>query len=110
MPLLAFYAFFAAVMYPLAGVLHPHGLQQALATVVPVGLHGLVKVRCGFPQWQRQWLSSFEGFALPHRRRTPARWRSACVPACLPSIMPQAVCPGKKAPLLPDSSGRSLAP
>lgn len=44
-PLLAFYAFFATVLYPVSGALHPHGLLAAVSGVVPTGLHGLVKVR-----------------------------------------------------------------
>lgn len=44
LPLVLFYAFFASVLYPAAGVLHPHGFYEALAPVLPVGLHGLLKV------------------------------------------------------------------
>lgn len=43
-PLLGFYVFFATVLYPLSGSLHPHGLLASLAGAVPAGLHGLVKV------------------------------------------------------------------
>jgi ATP:ADP antiporter, AAA family len=43
-PLIGFYIFFAAVLYPMHGVLHPHGLYESLSTVVPTGLHGLLKV------------------------------------------------------------------
>ena len=44
LPLVAFYAFFAAVLYPSSAWLHPHGFYAALAPVVPAGLHGLLKV------------------------------------------------------------------
>lgn len=43
-PLVAFYAFFAAVLYPTHGMLHPTGLvDAALSWGVPTGLMGLVK-------------------------------------------------------------------
>ena len=44
LPLVAFYALFAAVLYPSSAWLHPHGFYNALAPVVPAGLHGLLKV------------------------------------------------------------------
>lgn len=44
LPLVVFYAFFAAVLYPAAGVLHPHGFYEALAPMIPTGLHGLLKM------------------------------------------------------------------
>lgn len=44
LPLLAFYALFATVLYPAAGVLHPHGMYSRMAQYVPLGLHGLLKV------------------------------------------------------------------
>eukprot|EP00884_Botryococcus_braunii_P005587 jgi/Botrbrau1/15029/Bobra.320_2s0006.3 len=44
LPLVLFYAFFAAVLYPAAGVLHPHGFYDALAPMLPTGLHGLLKM------------------------------------------------------------------
>ncbi|KAK9820325.1 hypothetical protein WJX72_008977 [[Myrmecia] bisecta] len=43
-PLVAFYVFFVAVMYPASAWLHPHGMYEALASAVPVGLHGLLKM------------------------------------------------------------------
>ena len=44
-PLLAFYALFAAVLYPLAPALHPIPLMEAAMAAVPVpGLHGLFKM------------------------------------------------------------------
>ena len=44
-PLLAAYAGFALFLYPAADLLHPHGFTAALAPMLPVGLHGLLKVR-----------------------------------------------------------------
>jgi len=44
LPLVAFYALFATVLYPSSAWLHPHGFYAALAPVVPAGLHGLLKV------------------------------------------------------------------
>ena len=44
-PLLAAYAGFALFLYPAADLLHPHGFTAALAPTLPVGLHGLLKVR-----------------------------------------------------------------
>jgi len=44
LPLVAFYALFATVLYPAAAYLHPHGMYEALAPHFPVGLHGLLKV------------------------------------------------------------------
>ena len=44
-PLVAFYAGFALFLFPSADMLHPHGLFAALAPSVPIGLHGLLKVR-----------------------------------------------------------------
>lgn len=44
LPLVAFYALFATVLYPAATYLHPHGMYERLAAHVPVGLHGLLKV------------------------------------------------------------------
>lgn len=43
-PLLAAYAGFALFLYPAADLLHPHGFTAALAPMLPVGLHGLLKV------------------------------------------------------------------
>lgn len=43
-PLVAFYIFFAAVLYPAHGALHPHGFYEAMAAHAPAGLHGLFKV------------------------------------------------------------------
>lgn len=43
-PLVAFYAFFASVLYPASIYLHPHGFSAHLAPMVPIGLHGLLKV------------------------------------------------------------------
>jgi AAA family ATP:ADP antiporter len=43
-PLVAFYAFFAAVLYPAHAALHPAGLSAAAAAWAPAGLLGLVKV------------------------------------------------------------------
>lgn len=40
----AFYAFFASVLYPASAVLHPHGFYSRMAPMVPLGLHGLLKV------------------------------------------------------------------
>ena len=45
-PLLAAYAGFALFLYPAADLLHPHGFTAALAPMLPVGLHGLLKVNC----------------------------------------------------------------
>ena len=45
-PLLAAYAGFALFLYPAADLLHPHGFTTALAPMLPVGLHGLLKVYC----------------------------------------------------------------
>jgi AAA family ATP:ADP antiporter len=44
LPLVVFYAFFAAVLYPASGVLHPHGFYGAVGPMVPTGIHGLLKV------------------------------------------------------------------
>lgn len=44
LPLLAFYMLFAAVLYPAANLLHPHGMYSSMAQHVPLGLHGLLKV------------------------------------------------------------------
>lgn len=44
LPLLAYYALFASVLYPIAGSLHPLDLMHSLMPAVPVGLHGLLKV------------------------------------------------------------------
>ena len=44
LPLVAFYALFATVLYPSSAWLHPHGFYAALAPAVPAGLHGLLKV------------------------------------------------------------------
>ena len=44
-PLVAFYVFFAAVLYPASAHLHPHGFYAAAAPLVPIGLRGLLKVR-----------------------------------------------------------------
>ena len=49
LPLVAFYALFATVLYPAAAYLHPHGMYEALAAHFPVGLHGLLKVRVQLP-------------------------------------------------------------
>ena len=43
-PLVAFYVFFAAVLYPASAALHPHGFYAAAAPLVPIGLRGLLKV------------------------------------------------------------------
>ena len=43
-PLVIFYIFFATALYPAAAWLHPHGMYSNLASHVPVGLHGLLKV------------------------------------------------------------------
>jgi len=43
-PLVTFYVFFTTVLYPAAGSLHPHGLYEALAPAVPLGLHGALQV------------------------------------------------------------------
>lgn len=42
-PLLGFYVFFAAALYPIHTTLHPHGLLEALSHL-PAGIHGLIKV------------------------------------------------------------------
>jgi AAA family ATP:ADP antiporter len=44
LPLLAYYGLFAAVLYPIAGSLHPLDLMHSLMPAVPAGLHGLLKV------------------------------------------------------------------
>lgn len=43
-PLLAYYAVFATVLYPIAPTLHPLDYMNSLMSVVPTGLHGLLKV------------------------------------------------------------------
>lgn len=43
-PLVIFYIFFATALYPASAWLHPHGMYSSLASHVPVGLHGLLKV------------------------------------------------------------------
>ncbi|KAL3133509.1 hypothetical protein ABBQ38_007368 [Trebouxia sp. C0009 RCD-2024] len=43
-PLVLFYIFFATALYPASAWLHPHGMYSNLASHVPVGLHGLLKV------------------------------------------------------------------
>ncbi|CAL8465241.1 g4776 [Coccomyxa elongata] len=43
-PLVAVYAGFAAFLYPAADMLHPHGLVARFAPLLPIGLHGLLKV------------------------------------------------------------------
>jgi AAA family ATP:ADP antiporter len=43
-PLLAFYAAFAAFLYPAAPLLHPLDQLPSLLAAVPTGLHGLVKM------------------------------------------------------------------
>jgi ATP/ADP translocase len=48
-PLVAFYGFFAAVLYPASAALHPHGFYAAAAPLVPIGLRGLLKVNSRFP-------------------------------------------------------------
>ena len=45
MPLVAFYVFFAAVLYPASAHLHPAGFTARLAPLIPIGLRGLLKVR-----------------------------------------------------------------
>lgn len=46
-PLVVFYAFFAGALYPASAYLHPHGFYERMAPLVPLGLHGLLKVgRC----------------------------------------------------------------
>jgi ATP/ADP translocase len=42
LPLLAFYALFAAVLYPLSGSLHPLELMHSLLPSVPIGERGWV--------------------------------------------------------------------
>lgn len=44
LPLVAFYCFFALVLYPAHGALHVHGLYESLAPRLPLGVHGLLKV------------------------------------------------------------------
>lgn len=44
-PLLAVYACFAAFLYPAADLLHPHGFVAKFAPALPIGLHGLLRVR-----------------------------------------------------------------
>ena len=39
----AFYVFFATLLYPASAWLHPHGMYEHLAPSVPIGLHGLLK-------------------------------------------------------------------
>jgi ATP/ADP translocase len=43
-PLVAFYAFFAGALYPASAYLHPHGFYERMAPLLPIGLHGLLKV------------------------------------------------------------------
>ena len=43
-PLVLFYAFFAGPLYPASAYLHPHGFYERMAPLVPIGLHGLLKV------------------------------------------------------------------
>lgn len=43
-PLLAFYVLFTAVLYPMHPSLHLNGFYAATASLVPAGLHGLLKV------------------------------------------------------------------
>jgi ATP/ADP translocase len=45
-PLVAFYAFFAGALYPASAYLHPHGFYERMAPLLPIGLHGLLKVAC----------------------------------------------------------------
>ena len=52
-----FYAFFAGSLYPASTYLHPHGFYERMAPLVPVGLHGLLKVplslcRCSYVKGQ----------------------------------------------------------
>lgn len=42
-PLLAFYVLFTAVLYPMHPSLHLNGFYAATASLVPAGLHGLLK-------------------------------------------------------------------
>jgi ATP/ADP translocase len=44
LPLVGFYVAFASVLYPASAYLHPHGMYSSLAHLVPVGVHGLLKV------------------------------------------------------------------
>lgn len=44
LPLVSFYVFFTIVLYPSHAVLHPAGLVEAAASIVPEGLMGLVRV------------------------------------------------------------------
>jgi len=43
-PFIAFFGLFAAVLYPLKDVLHPHAFADTLQEVLPTGLMGLVAV------------------------------------------------------------------
>jgi ATP/ADP translocase len=43
-PLLAFYAFFAFLLHPAAGALHPHTLADTLAAQLPAGAAGLISL------------------------------------------------------------------
>ncbi len=47
-PLVVFYCVFALVLYPAHGALHVHGLYEALAPKLPLGVHGLIKVLVGW--------------------------------------------------------------
>eukprot|EP00891_Asterochloris_glomerata_P004312 jgi/Astpho2/4312/gw1.00065.20.1_t len=40
-PLVAFYVFFATLLYPASAWLHPHGMYEHLAPSVPIGLHAV---------------------------------------------------------------------
>lgn len=43
-PLVSFYVFFASILYPASGFLHPQGFYNRMAPAIPLGLHGLLKV------------------------------------------------------------------
>jgi hypothetical protein len=79
-PLLAFYALFAAVIYPAAPALHWDA--SAVLAGVPAGLHGLVKVRVWFGggSGRRDWRPAAALLAAVHtpgpglrRKLTPPR-------------------------------------
>ena len=92
-PLVAFYVFFAAVLYPASAHLHPHGFYAAAAPLVPIGLRGLLKVLKVQPELQSargdlsrqviilQERSIMDGTCRDDTRRntcmhvTSARWR-----------------------------------
>ena len=67
-PLVAFYVFFAAVLYPASAHLHPHGFYAAAAPLVPIGLRGLLKVRLHSPAHPEQGLAPSGSLPAPDRR------------------------------------------